>query len=230
MNLLDNFFILGSIPENVLHYEYNNNLLWLSYFVVILASYVSFDMSQHLFRQQTSSFSRLAWLIGTALIMGIGLWICEYIRMLALIIPEAHPFDFDLFWSLLSLFIIIVIGFLAFTLSTSPNPKKRHSLFAGCILGIGMPIMNFISLFQIDEVKSLYIPGFFAAAVVVPIFLTPIAFWLVMKSNSKLSSFDLVRLKLVSALLIGLAVMGMNDKQNRYYLSSRPPYDWRSHT
>src|SRR6202043_1485337 len=34
-----------------------NYLLLLSYFVVILASYVSFDMSQHLLRQQTSSFS-----------------------------------------------------------------------------------------------------------------------------------------------------------------------------
>src|SRR5436853_7774439 len=91
-----NFFQVGPIPETAMTGEYDYCLVFLSYLIASLASYVALDMSAHL-RKPTSPLFWISWLVAGSFIMGAGIWSMHFVGMLAF---KMHmPMSYDFFWT-----------------------------------------------------------------------------------------------------------------------------------
>jgi NO-binding membrane sensor protein with MHYT domain len=81
---IQHFFLLTSLPNDIIVGTYDPYLVALSYIVAVLASYVALDMAGRL-RANTdgSLFYKRFWLFGGAFAMGAGIWSMHFIGMLA---------------------------------------------------------------------------------------------------------------------------------------------------
>lgn len=206
MEWFHQFFLMGSIPTDAMYGYYSLPLVVLSYIVASMASYVALDMSAHL-RKPTTVLFRICWLIGGSFVMGAGIWSMHFIGMLAFIMDM--PMNYSLFWTGLSMVVAIITATAAFLLFMIKTPKIRHYVISGTILGIAIPTMHYIGMTGMDGVKIHYLPGIFALSVLIAIVAAIVALWLAVQSD-KGSYGTRIRLKLESALIMGLAIVGMH--------------------
>ena len=206
MNWYSNFFQLGPIHGTVMYGHYDLSLVILSYVIASLASYVALDMSAHL-RKPTTPLFRLGWLVGGSFVMGSGIWSMHFIGMLAFIMPMQMTYSF--FWTGLSMLVAVLTAFTAFLLFTIKNPKTKHYLLIGVILGAAIPTMHYTGMAGMDNVIIRYQVGLFGLSILIAIIAATAALWLAVKSDHG-SFAERARLKLVSALIMGFAIVGMH--------------------
>ncbi len=206
MEWYPHFFLVGPVPANAMGGYYDFSIVLLSYVVASMASYVALDMSAHLRKPTTLTF-RICWLIGGAFVMGAGIWSMHFIGMLAFIMPM--PMAYSLFWTILSICVAIFTAFIAFFLFTIKNPQKKHYLMSGLILGMAIPTMHYTGMAGMEGVKIYYQISLFILSIIIAIIAATAALWLAVQSD-KGSFGQRVRLKLESALIMGLAITGMH--------------------
>jgi len=73
------------VPSEALVGTYNYRLVTLSVFIAVVASYAALDLGGRV--TASRGHLRLAWLIGGAASMGMGIWSMHYIGMLAYHLP-----------------------------------------------------------------------------------------------------------------------------------------------
>lgn len=101
-----------TLPET-----YDYRLVVLSILIAILASYTALDLAGRV--TASRGRARLAWLIGGAISMGIGIWSLHYVGMLAFRLPIAIQYDWPTV--LLSLLAsVIAAGGALFVVSSRP--------------------------------------------------------------------------------------------------------------
>src|ERR1700736_34834 len=79
--------------------SYDPRLVLLSILIAILSSYTALDLAGRV--TASRSLTRVLWLTGGAISMGIGIWSMHYTGMLAFSLPV--PVEYDLPTTLLSL-------------------------------------------------------------------------------------------------------------------------------
>lgn len=206
MGWYQNFFQVGPIPATAIYGEYNLYLIFLSYLIASLASYVALDMSAHL-RKPTTPLFRWCWLTGGAFIMGAGIWSMHFVGMLAFIMPM--PMAYDFFWTGLSMAVAIVTAALAFLFFTIKKPQVKHYIMSGIVLGIAIPTMHYTGMAGMNDVKIHYSLMPFLLSILIAIVAAVAALWLSVQSDKGTFSRR-VQLKLGSALIMGLAICGMH--------------------
>ncbi|MGH8614985.1 MAG: bifunctional diguanylate cyclase/phosphodiesterase [Gammaproteobacteria bacterium] len=202
------WFQIGQIPENALYGSYNYSLVFLSYVIAVLASYVALDVSSQL-RRQTKRSAFAYWLVGGAFAMGAGIWAMHFIGMLAFVLPKTMQMTYDFLWTGLSMIAAILTASIALCFFRLKQPQPKHYLTSGIVLGSAIPTMHYLGMTGMNNVTIRYLPWVFSLSILIAIVAASVALWLAVHSD-KGSFKQRVRLRFGSALIMGLAIAGMH--------------------
>lgn len=204
---LNNYFQLSPIPTSTMTGSYNWYLVALSYLIAALASYVALDITERIRTSGETFISKFAWLSGGAFAMGMGIWTMHFIGMLAFVMPM--PMDYDPILTALSLVLAVIASAFSFFLIKNEKVKPIPLMLGGVLLGLGIVSMHYTGMSAMMNVQIRYIPSLFLLSIVIAIFASEVALWLMIKSSQTDNKYH-NPLKLVSALIMGLAICGMH--------------------
>ncbi len=192
---------------------YNYPLVALSYFIAVIASYVTLDLAGRL-RSEINASLKKYWIVGGAFIMGSGIWSMHFIGMLAYIMPM--PPTYDILWTSGSLLIAIIASFIALFILRKKDLPFKNILLGGVVMGCGIAAMHYMGMEAMEGpfsnpiyMKIDYLPGLFFLSIFVAIIASQAALWLAVISNQG-SLIHQLRLKIASALVMGAAICGMH--------------------
>lgn len=206
--MLHTFFQIGPIPTNAEYGSYDWGLVLLSYLVATSASYIALDMAGRLRDENNTRLSTLCWLFGGAFAMGAGIWSMHFIGMLAF--KMAMPMSYNAFWTIISMIVAIVASLIALSLLMGRNIQKAQLMIGGLFLGIAIAAMHYTGMYGMTDTMIIhYLPGMFAFSILIAIVAAEAALWLAIKSNQGTLKVK-IRLKIISALVMGAAICGMH--------------------
>jgi NO-binding membrane sensor protein with MHYT domain/two-component sensor histidine kinase len=206
--MLENFFQLAPIPADQMTGWYDTRLVALSYIVATFASYIALDITGRLRDISNTKSSIVLWLCGGALAMGAGIWSMHFIGMLAFKMDMAMRYDPS--WTALSMVVAIAASGFALYILKYKTLHYTNIFFGGIILGLAIATMHYAGMQAMEtNMKIRYLPGLFTLSIAVALFASEAALWLAIKSTQVIPSMRL-RLKLVSALIMGAAICGMH--------------------
>ena len=114
--------------------------LWvaLSIFIAIFASYSALDFARYITKSFVITYK--IWLVFGAISMGTGIWSMHFVGMLAFHLPL--PVNYDIFITLLSLIVAIVVsGFALFVISRRSMDLPRW-IGGSILMGLGIASMH----------------------------------------------------------------------------------------
>lgn len=204
MDFYNHFFLTGDAPVDLLDKVYSPYMVVVSYVIAVVASYVALDMGAHL-RQPMTRVFRFLWITLGALVMGIGMWAVHFVGMLAFV----TDIPINWFWTGLSLVVAIIACFAAFTLFAIRVPQSKHYLMSGAALGTAIFTMYCVGMMGLEGIEVHYKPVAFVLALLFAIVASTAALWLSVQSTHGTLAAR-TSLKVGSALLMGLAIVGMH--------------------
>lgn len=204
---MSSWFQLTPIPANAIHGYYNLWLVTLSYVIAVLASYVALDIVGRL-RAESNNKAKTYWLVGGAFTMGAGIWSMHFIGMLAFIMPM--PMGYKWSWTFASLVVAMLASALALFILRNKEYSNSHLIIGGILIGFGIATMHYMGMQGMTGYINIhYLPGLFTLSIIIAIGAAEAALWLALHSNQG-SSKRQFYLKIISALIMGVAICGMH--------------------
>lgn len=184
------------------------SLVALSYVVAVAASYTALELSARVVKHK----DKLAqyWLLAGALSMGVGIWTMHFVGMLAYEMPMNYSYSIPV--TALSLLVgIMASGFAIWVASRDEASNARIGL-SGTILGLGIAGMHYVGMAAMQmSAEAIYSPQILAASIVVAIIAATAAIWIIFTlAHNRTHGMNLIMLKAVAALVMGLAICGMH--------------------
>jgi len=172
----------------------------LSFAVALFASYTALDMGSRLRLAQGKA--RKLWLLGSAVVLGGGIWSMHFVAMLAFKPGFPVVYDFDL--TALSLLIAVVFVAMGFQIVTRPDPSIRRQMSAGAIVGLGVAAMHYSGMEAlILPGRIVYDPVLVGVSVVVAMVAATAALWLTLNLTNGWQ-------RAAAAVVMAFAVCGMH--------------------
>ncbi|KAB8335718.1 PAS domain-containing protein [Scytonema tolypothrichoides VB-61278] len=185
---------------------YNPFLVALSIVIAVLASYTAVDLAGQI--TVAKAKARLAWLIGGAVVMGIGIWSMHFVAMLALSLPISM--GYDALSVVLSVLPAIVASGGALFLASRPVLNTQQFQAGGVLMGIGIASMHYIGMAAMRiEATTHYDPLLFMVSVAIAIGASMIALWIAFQLRLQTGK-TLRRRKILSAFVMAIAISGMH--------------------
>jgi PAS domain S-box-containing protein len=184
---------------------YDYRLVALSVVIAICASYAALDLAGRVTAARGKA--RLAWLIGGASAMGLGIWSMHYIGMLAFSLPI--PVQYDWPTVVVSLLAAVLASAIALFVVSRTN-MGVWSAFAGSIfMGSGIAAMHYIGMeaMRMSAMCS-YSVALVALSIALAIIISLVALWLVFLSRNQSKAVGWR--KVASALVMGAAIPVMH--------------------
>lgn len=207
--MLSDYFQLGPIPTGEVYGTYDLRLVFLSYIVATFASYIALDMAGRLRDENNTRIISLCWLFGGSFAMGAGIWSMHFIGMLAFTMKDM-PMTYNIIWTLVSMLVAIFASFIALSLLRGQNISRFKLVIGGIIMGIAIAAMHYIGMYAMtDSMIIRYFPGLYFLSILIAILAAEAALWLAIKSNQGILRVK-IRLKIISALIMGAAICGMH--------------------
>lgn len=128
--------------EILMSSSYDYRLVALSVLIAVLASYAALDLAGR--TAAARGRTRLAWLVGGAIAMGIGIWSMHYIGMLAFTLPV--PVLYDLPTVLLSLLAAIFASAVALFVVSRNRLAVVDTIGGSIVMGSGIACMHYIGM------------------------------------------------------------------------------------
>lgn len=207
MDWYNHFFLVGQYPANAMSGTYNLKLVALSYIIACLASYVALDMSAHL-KKQTNTIFMVCWWIAGAFVMGAGIWSMHFVGMLAFNMDM--PMSYDLKWTATSMLIAVIAAAIAFLFFMLKKPTKMHYALSGIILGTAILAMHYTGMAGMNNMEIHYTIGLFLLSVFIALIAATAGLWLAVHSDNRSTHTNRVKMKIISALIMGIAIAGMH--------------------
>ena len=202
-----NWFQLGAIPADATGGHYDFGLVALSYIVAVMASYVALNFVGRLRAEQNHN-AKIYWLVGGAFTMGAGIWSMHFIGMLAFVMPM--PMEYEFGWTSASLLMAMLASGLALFILQKKDYSVVHLAVGGFIIGLAISTMHYMGMEGMKGHTAIhYLPGLFFLSVAIGIGAAEAALWLALQSNRG-SNKRQFTLKLISALVMGVAICGMH--------------------
>jgi NO-binding membrane sensor protein with MHYT domain len=207
--MLAEFFQLGPIPADQMTGVYDLRMVLLSYLVAIFASYIALDITGRLRDIGNTKLSRVLWICGGACAMGAGIWSMHFIGMLAFSMP-GMAMGYDSFWTTLSLLVAILGSAFALYLLKAPVINWTQLALGGVVFALAIVTMHYMGMQAMRiQVDIHYLPSLFILSIIIALFASEAALYLALKSNQVVLHLR-VRLKVISALIMGAAICGMH--------------------
>ena len=197
------FFFIDHIPENAIKGEYNYWIVFLSFVIAALASYVAVSVVA-LFKHSTNLSKRKASILG-GFFLGGGIWSMHFTGMLAYDMGMEHGYHFATTAS--SLLIAVLFCWLAFEQILKDDISKTSIAVSGVIVGMAVVVMHYLGMEAMDMHADLkYIPSLFALSIGIAIFAATAAIIILrqfLKQHKILHA-------LLASCIMGVAVCGMH--------------------
>ncbi len=191
--------IAASAPVLVGFYDYQ--LVALSVFIAILASYAALDLAGRVTSAQGAA--RLAWLSGGATAMGIGIWSMHYIGMLAFRLPVPVLYH----WPTVLLSLLAAVSASAVALLVVSRQRMGSlAVFLGSIsMGGGIAAMHYTGMaaMRLPAMCS-YSSGLVTLSILLAILISFVALWFTFHFRGETAGWSWR--KTWSALLMGAAI------------------------
>lgn len=199
------FQFLLSPPETSRIYVGTYDPIWviISVLISILASYAALNAASRI-EHQLDRFSKLAWIVISAVTLGFGVWGMHFIGMLALNLPCG--IYYDPLTTLVSILPGILAGGIVVGFVCNPGTKQLPAFAGSILLGAGIGVMHYTGMAAMRlEGFVRYNPFLFALSIVVAMLLSYLALrvrnGMACRSNGQNAWI---------AVIIGLAVSGMH--------------------
>jgi diguanylate cyclase len=184
---------------------YNSWVVLLSLLAAIFASYTALDLASRI--TASAGAAAVAWLLGGAFAMGMGIWSMHFIGMLAFRLPI--PMAYDTAITLGSMLIAIVVSGFALLTVTRSSLSARNLAAGGVLMGIGICSMHYTGMAAMEIRPGVrYDPLLFAASVAIAIAAATAALWISFTLRSNASRRLYARIG--SAVIMGCAIAGMH--------------------
>ena len=185
--------------------SYDYRLVVLSVLIAICAAYAALDLAGRI--TAAKGRVRLAWLVGGATAMGLGIWSMHYIGMLAFSLPVPVLYDWPTV--LLSLLAAIFASAVALFVVSRKKMGWISALAGSAIMGGGIAAMHYIGMaaMRLPAMCS-YDPLLLTLSVVSAITISLIALWLTFRfrEDVKITTWW----KAGSAVVMGAAIPVMH--------------------
>ena len=187
---------------------YNMSLVALSYVVAVAASYTALELSARVVKHKDKLEEY--WLIAGALSMGVGIWTMHFVGMLAYEMPMNYSYSIPV--TGLSLLVGIMASAFAIWVASRDEVSYLKIGLSGIILGLGIAGMHYVGMAAMQmSAEAVYSPTILAASIVVAVVAATAAIWIIfMLAHNKTLGMNLLMLKVVAALVMGLAICGMH--------------------
>ncbi|TCI29801.1 bifunctional diguanylate cyclase/phosphodiesterase [Exiguobacterium sp. SL-10] len=195
----------GLVPiEHHLHSTYSLPLVLLSIAVAVFSAYVSLTISSRL--RYAARVSRIRCVLAGALSLGLGIWAMHFIGMLAFHMET--PVTYHIGIVIASIVPAVIASGFAFYMVSRPSSRPRNLVISALFISIGIVSMHYVGMeaMQMNAVLS-YDPFLWVLSALVAFIASLVGLYLLF-SLPDVSRFHWR--KLVSSLLIGLAVAGMH--------------------
>ncbi|MCC4617064.1 EAL domain-containing protein [Xanthomonas campestris pv. asclepiadis] len=183
---------------------YNPGMVMLSLVVAVLASYTAL----HLAARVTASRGgdAVAWLMGGAVAMGIGIWSMHFVGMLAFRLPI--PLGYDLALTTWSMLAAILASALALWLTSRADlPWPRLGLGA-VLMGLGIALMHYMGMGALRMSPTIsYDPLLFGLSIAIAVGASAAALWTAFRLRHGGRRYSL---RLIAAMIMGVAIVGMH--------------------
>jgi PAS domain S-box-containing protein len=185
--------------------SYDYDVVALSVWIAIFGSYTALDLGERVTFARGAS--RLAWLTGGCVAMGIGTWSMHYVGMLAFRLPLAVRYDWPT--SLLSLLPSIFASAIALFVVSRPAMGWLHALGGSLFMGGGIAALHYIGMASMRmQATCRYSPALVTLSVALAISFSLLSFWLTFLFRVEAGGRRLR--KVASALLMGAAISVMH--------------------
>lgn len=189
----------------VIQGSYDFTLVGFSILAAIIAAYVSIDLIDMYLSAQGSA-ERRKWRIFSATTLGLGIWIMHFMGMFAFKLPMAVHYDGLI--TIVSLLVSIVACNIG--IRYIRGSYKKIGLFGGLFMGAGIASMHYLGMFGMHvSAGHSYDPLLVALSVLVAIVVSS-AGLLLIKNLHDSKRIDSIPLKLMAAIVLGLAVSLMH--------------------
>ena len=186
--------------------DYNLQMVALSVAIAILASYLTLDLAGQV--SNTQGRSRIGWLVGGALSMGIGIWSMHFVGMLAFHLPIAVSYNVPTV--LLSMLPAIAASMLALWVVSQETMLLPQLLSSSVLMGLGIVAMHYSGMTAMRLAAIVHYDWrIVALSIVVAVAVALVALWLAFRlrdHSSRTASWQ----KIGSAVLMGVAVPAMH--------------------
>lgn len=190
--------------HNMLTGTYDLRLVALSTLVATVASYIAIDLAREV--KVARKQSRLGWLTGGAVAMGIGMWSMHFVAMLALHLPLAVSYHVPTL--VMSLVVSIAASGAALSLVSAPNLNVRKLLCGGLVVGGAMSAVHHLGMVAMRMPATIeYDPLLLALSIAIAIGFSELGLWLGFKLP-----YESPRQwqKVGSGLVMGVAAIGLH--------------------
>jgi NO-binding membrane sensor protein with MHYT domain/signal transduction histidine kinase len=185
--------------------SYDYPLVALSVVIAIQASYAALDLARRVTFARGKT--RLLWLTGGSIAMGLGIWSMHYIGMLAFRLPIAVRYDWPTV--LVSLVAAILASAVALFVVSRPQMGVMRALLGSILMGGGIAAMHYIGMEAMRmPAMCRYSTGLVALSVLLAIVISLVALWLTFHSRRDATAWSWR--KASSALVMGLAIPVMH--------------------
>ena len=192
-------------PNMAMVSSYDYRLVVLSVVIAIFASYAALDLAGR--TTAASGRTRLAWLVGGATAMGVGIWSMHYIGMLAfsLLVPVLYDWP----TVLLSLLAAVFAAAVALFVVSRQRMGWLRALMGSAIMGSGIATMHYTGMaaMRLSAICS-YDPLFLTLSVVLAIVISLVALWLTFRFREDRKATGWW--KAASAIVMGAAIPVMH--------------------
>src|SRR5712692_2669130 len=192
-------------PNMVMASSYDYRLVALSVMIAIFASYAALDLAGR--TTAARGRARLAWLIGGATAMGVGIWSMHYIGMLAFSLPVPVLYDWPTV--LLSLLAAVFAAAVALFVVSRQRMGWLRVLTGSAIMGSGIVTMHYTGMAAMRlAAMCSYDPLLLTLSVVFAIVISLVALGLTFRfrEDRKATGWS----KTASAIVIGAAIPVMH--------------------
>ncbi|MCP5144627.1 MAG: PAS domain S-box protein [Gammaproteobacteria bacterium] len=186
--------------------SYDLHLVALSYVIAVLSSYAGLALARRVF--STTGAAARVWLLAGAVAMGLGIWIMHFVGMIAYHMPVSPSYDV----MLTTLSLVIGIGAAALAIHTASRTQisQLRFLASGVAFGLGISAMHYVGMaaMQVDAVVT-YDMATVSASILIAVVAASAAIWLAFAFAHRAFRHRQL-LKIVAALIMGLAICGMH--------------------
>lgn len=184
--------------------SYDSRLVALSVVIAVFSSYAALDLAGRVTASQHRT--RIAWLVGGASAMGLGIWSMHYIGMLAFSIPMQMSYDPPTV--LLSLLAAIAASAVALFTVSRERMGAGQAVLGSVFMGSGIAAMHYIGMAALRISAHVhYNFRLVLASIVLAITISLVALLLAFRVREEKKTS---RRKIVSSLVMGSAIPVMH--------------------
>ncbi|AOY00623.1 MHYT domain-containing protein [Jeongeupia sp. USM3] len=186
--------------------SYDLLLVIVSYLVAALASYTALDLAGRI--SASSGARSYQWLAGGSVAMGTGIWAMHFTGMMAFELPIAVTYNVGL--TALSWLAAIAVSMLALRVASRDRLGYRTIAGGAMLMGIGICTMHYTGMAAMQVSPGIdYNVGLVLASALIAVSASAVALIIAFRLR-ELSSQQFSRPRLIAALVMGVAVVGMH--------------------